>query len=209
MNMPLPIPLPLQLSPLQRFSVPPRLSRALLCCAAAFAAALSLWILATGWRTQAETERKAVQAEVQKISTQLSAALETETARATRAKRFARVKAALGNAPAENPKWEQLADQLSTHPHIAELAFEASPAAPAFPAPENMPVINLQHIRLEAGLLHEGALLALDGIATGFTAHLIPAGCALGREADAAPITLRARCEFNRITLAQPTGDAQ
>ncbi|MDR2925696.1 MAG: hypothetical protein LBU76_07115 [Azoarcus sp.] len=209
MNMPMPTPLLLRQSPSQRFSVPPMLRRALLCCVAALAAALSLWMLAAAGRAEAETRRRGAQADAQKISAQLSAARETESARVARAKRFARMKAALENAPAEKPEWERLAAQLSAHPHIAEPTLDAPPAQPAFPSPENTPVITVQRVRFNAGLLHEEALLALDAITARFTPRLIPAGCSLQREADAAPITLRANCEFERIALAPPSVDAR
>jgi len=199
MNMPIPI--PLQLSQSQGFAVPPVLRRALLCCVAALVGALSLWVLSTVLRADAEAGRNDARADTQKTAMQLANAREAESARVVRAKRFALVKAALENTSAEESEWEQLASQIEAHPHIVDSTMSAQPAQPAFSSHENLPVITLQSVRIEAGLLHEEALLALDAIAHGFNTHLIPTGCSLRREADAAPITLRARCEFERTVL--------
>jgi len=241
MNMPMPIPLPLQLLQSQRFSVPPVLRRALLCCVVALVGALVFRVLSVTWHAEAETERNDARAGMQKTSSLLASTLETEAVRAARAKRFALVKAVLENMPAEQPEWEQLTRQLSASPHIVDPILNTLPVQPAFPAPEpvsnailamdgevseksvhgaagspepyrgnpgrkagatqDLPVITLQRVRVEAGLLHEEALLALDAIVTGAPAHIIPIGCSLQRETDAAPITLRASCEFDRITL--------
>lgn len=204
MNMPVPMPLPLLLPQSQRFAVPPPLRRALLCCIAALATALLLWILSAACRADAEAGRNDARAAAQKTLMQLTGARETESARTARAKRFARVKAALENMPAENSEWEEIAGQLSAHPHIDAPILGALPAQPAFPASEGLPVITLQRVRIEAGLLHEEALLALDAIAANAPAHVIPTGCSLRREADAAPTALRADCEFDWVALVPP-----
>ncbi|MDR2188425.1 MAG: hypothetical protein LBE62_10290, partial [Azonexus sp.] len=122
-----------------------------------------------------------------------------------RAKRFDLVKAVLENSPPE--KTEQITGQLSAHPHIVEPVLTAQPGQSAFSTPENLPVVTLQRVHIEAGLLHEEALLALDAIVTSSPAHAISTGCSLRREADAAPVTLRARCEFDWISLAASSGN--
>jgi hypothetical protein len=202
MNMP--IPLPLQLLRPQRFAVPPLLHRALLCCAAALVGALLLLTLSAAYCVDAEAGRDDARAGTQKTRMQLSNARETESARAARAKRFALVKAALDSMPAGKPGWERLAEELSAHPHIAGPTLNALPAQPAFPASRSLPAVTLQHVHIEAGLLHEEALLALDAIAAASPPYLIPRGCSLRREADHAPVTLRADCEFDWIALAPP-----
>ena len=193
MNMPLPF--PLQLIPSQRFTVPPMLRRALLCCVAALVAALLLWVLSDVWHTEAAAKGDDACAGKQKTAMQLTHAREIEFARTARAKRFAPIKAALENTPPGKTEWEQLTGQLSAHPHIVEPALDALPAQAAFPVFQNLPAIPLQTVRIEAGLLHEEALLALDAIAM----HVTPTGCSLQREGDAAPSTLRAHCEFDWI----------
>ncbi|MCL2161031.1 MAG: hypothetical protein FWH56_03980 [Betaproteobacteria bacterium] len=202
MNMPMSIPLPLRPMQSQRFNVPPMLRRALLCCVSALVGASLLWFLSSVWRADAEAERNDARADTQKTAALLASARETEAARAGRAKRFSLVKAALESMPVEKSEWEQLSSLIEAHPHIAEPALNVQPAQPAFPASEHLPVVTLQRARIEAGLLHEEALLTLDAIATGSPAHVIPSGCSLWREADTAPVTLRASCEFDWITLA-------
>jgi len=201
MNMPMQFPLPLQLLQPQRFTVPPLLRRALLCCAAALIGALLLYILSSAWRAEAEAERDDARAGKQKTAMQLASAHEAESSRAARAKRFAPIKTALENAPPGKTEWEQLTGLLSTHPHIVEPTLDALPAQAAFPAAQHLPVITLQTIRIEAGLLHEEALLALNAVVAASPAHTIPTGCSLRRQADTAPITLRARCEFDWAAL--------
>jgi hypothetical protein len=209
MNMPIPISLPLRFSQSQRLGVPPMLHRALLCCMAVLASTLLLWLLTAIWHDEAESRRNDARASAQKTARQLSDAHETSLAHAARAERFALVKAVLGNNPPEKTEWEQLTGQLSAHSHIAEPSLTSLPGRPAFATPENLPVITLQQVRIEAGLLHEEALLALDAIVSGSPAHVIPTGCSLRREADAAPITLRVRCEFDWIALAASKGSEQ
>jgi hypothetical protein len=184
-----------------RFAVPPVLRRALLCCIAALTGALLLWILSTIWRSEAEAKRNDARADTQKTTSLLASALETEAARVARAKRFALVKTALESMPAEKSEWDQLTRQIEALPHIIEPILNVQPGQPAFPAPENLPVITLQRVHIETGLLHEEALLALNAIVTGAPGHVIPAGCSLRRETDIAPTTLWAHCEFDRISL--------
>jgi hypothetical protein len=207
MNMPLPI--PLQLLQSQRLGVPPVLRRALLCCMAALGSASLLWLLSAAWHNEVESKRNEARTNTQKITQQLSDARETRLAHTARAKRFALVKTALENNPPEKTEWEQLTEQLSAHAHIADPTLTPQLSQPAFSTPQNLPAITLQHVRIEAGLLHEEALLALGSIVTSSPAHVIPTGCSLRREADAAPITLRARCEFEWITLATSKGSEQ
>jgi hypothetical protein len=202
MNMPMPISLPLRFPRSQPPGVPPVLRRALLCCMAVLAGTLLLWLLTVIWHDEAETERNDARASAQKAARQLSDAHETRLAHTARAKRFALIKAVLENDLPEKTEWEQLTGKLSAHPHIAESTLTSQPGQSAFSAPQNLSAITLQHVRIEAGLLHEEALLALDAIVTSSPAHVIPTGCSLRRETDAAPITLRARCEFDWITLA-------
>jgi len=204
MNMPMHVPLPLQLSPPQRFTVPPVLRRALLCCVAALVGALLLWFLSETWRAEAGTERDDARAGMQKTTMQLTGARDTESVRAARVKRFTSIKTALENTPPGKTEWEQLSGQLSAHPHIAEPALDALPSQAAFSGPEELPVITLQRVEIEARLLHEESLLALDAIVGGSPAHVIPTGCSLRRNADAAPITLRVRCGFDWVTLVLP-----
>lgn len=204
MNMPVHIPLPLQLSQPQRFTVPPILRRALLCCVVALVGALLLWALSDTWYARACAKRDTARADTQKTAMQLASAIDTRSAQAARAKRFALVKAALENALPSKAEWEQLIKQLSTHPHIVDPTLEALPGQDEFPAPKNQPAITFQSVHIQAGLLHEEALLTLDAITGNFPTHHIPMGCSLWREADAAPITLRARCEFGRAALMPP-----
>ena len=96
MNMP--IPPPLQLLQSQRFTVPPTLRRALPCCVAALVGTLLLWVLSGALHAEAETERDNARANKHKTAVQLTSALEDESARAVRAKRFALIKTALENA---------------------------------------------------------------------------------------------------------------
>jgi hypothetical protein len=181
----------------------PILRRTLLCCMAALAGASLLWLLSAVWHDEAESKRNDARASAQKAAQQLSDAQETRLAHAVRAERFALVKTVLENNPPGKTDLEELTGQLSEHPHITEPNLTSQPGQPAFSTPESLPVITLQHVHIEVGLLHEGALLALDAIVTGSPAHVIPSGCSLRREADAAPITLRERCKFEWITLAR------
>jgi len=195
MNMPLPF--PLQLSQSQRFTVPQVLRRALLCCVAAFAGALLLWVFSNVWHTEAETKRNDARASTQKTAMQLASAREVAYTRSARAKRFAPIKAALESTPPGKTEWEQLSGQLSAHPHIVEPGLDALPAQTEFPSPEHLPAITFQRVSIEAKLLHEEALLALDTIASSASAHVVPTGCSLRREAGVEPITLWAHCEFD------------
>ncbi|MDR2015708.1 MAG: hypothetical protein LBP99_08875 [Azoarcus sp.] len=209
MNMPMPILLPLQLSQSQHLNVPPVLRHALICCMAALVGALLLWLLSAVWHGEAETARNDVSASTQKTATQLADAREAGLARTARAQRFTLVKTVLESNFPEKTEREQIIGQLSAHPYIVEPVLTAQPGQPAFSSHGNLPVIILRHLYVEAGLLHEEALLALNAIATSSSAHVIPTGCSLHREADAAPVTLRARCEFDRITLAASPGSMQ
>ncbi|MCL2875811.1 MAG: hypothetical protein FWF12_05885 [Betaproteobacteria bacterium] len=147
MNMP--ISPPLQLSPPQRFDVPPVLRRALLCCLAAFVGTLLLWPLSDAWRTEAETERDNARASTHKTAMQLTRALDTESARAVRAKRFALIKTTLENT----------------------LPEKSEPAVPATPVPA--PVARLPKRRFVGTLWRDGRIVAqlFDGDSAGPTAE--------------------------------------
>jgi hypothetical protein len=68
-----------------------------------------------------------------------------------------------------------------------------------------LPSLDIQRLQIDAGLLHEETLLALDALVTDTpTAHVIPVGCVLRREEDDTSVPLRALCEFDWITLAPP-----
>ncbi|MCL2589348.1 MAG: hypothetical protein FWD67_00385 [Betaproteobacteria bacterium] len=215
MNMPMQAPLPLQLSQPHGFAVPPAFRRALLYFVAVLVVALMLWFLSDAWHAEAEAEQNDARVSTQKTVVQLTSARETESARMTHVKRFALIKTALEKTSPGKTEWEQLTRQLSIHPHIVEPTLDSLPIQAAFPEPQNaaasalrathpgrkMPAITIQGVRIEAGLLHEETLLVLDSIATGSPAHVIPIGCSLQREADTAPVTLRALCEFTWVAL--------
>ena len=199
-------------------AVPPLLRRPLLCCVAALAAVLLLRFAATSVLEAREKELDSLRVSVREAETALTAAREEESTRAALAQRFAAVSAVLEKAPPDETEWKQLTRRLAGDERILapDLSVGAVPVHSSAPSmatvvpvapvasPEGLPRINIQRLQINAGLLHEEALLALDALVTDTSAHVVPVGCVLRREENDAPVPLRARCEFDWIALAPP-----
>ena len=194
-------------------AVPPLLRRPLFCCVAALAAVLLLRFSATSVLEAREKELDSLRVSVREAETALTAAREEESTRAALAQRFAAVSAVLEKAPPDEIEWKQLTTRrLAGDERILapDLSVGAVPVhsrttsiAPVA-SPEGLPRIDIQRLQINAGLLHEEALLALDALVTDTSAHVVPVGCVLRREEDDAPVPLRALCEFDWIALAPP-----
>lgn len=181
-------------------SMLPALKRVLLACGVALVAALLLLVLAAAERAEQETERDRARVAAQKTGALLAAAREAETVRTARAQRLAAVSAALAGKPPSEADRETLAARLSGHPHIENPVLSFQDMAPETPG--ELPLIQNRRLRIEAGLLHEEALLALHAMTVDYPAHIVPVGCELHRIDEAAPVTLQARCDFDWIAIA-------
>jgi hypothetical protein len=193
-------------STLAALTVPPALRRPLLACVLALAVALPLWRFAAAMRADAETALASARTTQQKTATRLAAARAEAAAREPLARRLADLRAALPTPMPPAADWERLADRLAADKRIAHITLHAQETPKEAAAKAQPPSIAIQHIYIEANLLHEEALLALDAIATDTPAHVVPVGCALRRDAEASPLTLRARCEYDFVAFAAEEG---
>jgi hypothetical protein len=197
MNMPLP---PVLLLQQHCASMLPALRRVLAACALVLVVVLLLLGLAAADHAEQESERDRARVAAQKTGTLLAAARKAETERAARAKRLAAVSAALAGKPPGEADRETLAARLSGHPHIENPILSLQDTIPA--THEYLPRIQIWRLRVEAGLLHEEALLALHAMTLDQPALIVPVGCQLHRIDEAAPVTLQARCDFDWIAIA-------
>ncbi|MDR0716543.1 MAG: hypothetical protein LBF50_03895 [Azoarcus sp.] len=204
-------------------AIPPALRRPLLFCAMALAAALSAGYSAAAARAGQEARLLDARADAGKLEARLATARESAAARAALARRLAMLAATLGKTPPDEAGRERIAQRLSQDIRIAapRLRLQDAPL-PTLPAPPaGAPAIVIQRLSVDAGLLHEEALLALAATIMDSPVYTIPIGCALQRESgngagtssesaeSAAVHPLRARCEFDWISLAPGTGAPQ
>ncbi|MDR1661354.1 MAG: hypothetical protein LBR95_02845 [Azoarcus sp.] len=183
------------------FFLPPILRRPLLFCTAALIAAALAWHAAAHARAQQQAAASRAGAAIQALETSLALAHEAEARRMALAQRAAALAAMADKAP-EDAEWERLAKRLAGEPRIVGLVLRAQSAPVTASTPNELPSIEIQRLRIDAGLLHEEALLTLHALVADTSARLVPAGCILRREKDAPPAALQARCEFDRMALA-------
>jgi hypothetical protein len=196
-------------------AVPPTLRRPLLLCALTLAAALLVWQLAATFLDNQQTRLNTAHTNLRALDTRLTAAREAQATRAALAQRLATLRTTLGDTRPEEAEGAQLTQRLTQDTRITRPVLHAhatSPAQPAQPSP-GLPSLDIQRLQIDTGLLHEEALLAFTRLVTESAAHIIPIGCALHRQeaedGDNELAPLRARCEFERITLAAQTGTPQ
>ncbi|MDR2093783.1 MAG: hypothetical protein LBP58_10825 [Azoarcus sp.] len=185
------------------FPPPPLLRRPLLFCAAAIIAASSLWLIAASTRAGQETAANRARTAVQALETHLMRSREAQTRRAALMQRAEALAAMAGESP-DSAEWERLAERLAGDTRITHIVLHARSNTVASPAPDGLPPVETHRLRIDASLLHEEALLALDTIVANIPVRLIPAGCALRRETGAASAALRARCEFDWMARPPP-----
>jgi hypothetical protein len=189
--------------PMTRFP-PPALCRALVFCAATLAAASCVWRLAAAARAEQETATSSAFAATRELEARLEDARVAEAERAALARRLAALAELARDAAVPADAWERLARRLDDDPRIAGLLLHAQSRPAAIPTPAGLPGLDIQRLQIEAGLLHEEALLALDAIVADTHARIAPVGCALRREAGAAATSLQARCAFDWVALVFP-----
>ncbi|MDR0701876.1 MAG: hypothetical protein LBF61_05600 [Azoarcus sp.] len=187
------------------FPLPPLLRRPLLFCVAAVIAASSMWVLAASIHAEQEAAARRARTVVQTLETRLMRSREAETRHAALVQRVEALSAMAGEAP-DSTEWERLAGRLAEDTRIANIVLHAQSEPMPSPAPAGIPSIGTHRLRIDANLLHEEAVLALNAIVVDIPARFIPSGCALRRKsgATAAIFTLRVRCEFDWTALAPP-----
>ncbi|MDR1064449.1 MAG: hypothetical protein LBL48_11080 [Azoarcus sp.] len=185
------------------FPLPPLLRRVMLFCAAAVTAASFAWRTAASLRAAQEMAANRSRAAAQTLETRLAHHRETEIRYAALTQR-ANALAALAAQSPDDTEWERLAKRLAEDTRITGLVLRTQSGPAAFSAPDGLLPFDIRRLRIDADLLHEEALLALDAIAADIPIHLIPAGCALRRETGATPATLRAHCEFDWTASVPP-----
>jgi hypothetical protein len=193
--------------PMTRFP-PPALCRALIFCAATLAAASCIWHLAAAARAKQETATSSAFAATRELETRLEGARAAEAERSALTRRLAAL-AALARDAVPADAWERLARRLDDDPRIAGLLLHAQSRPAAIPGPAGLPGLDIQRLQIDAGLLHEEALLTLDAIVADTHARIAPVGCALHREAGAAATSLQARCAFDWVALVLPEEASQ
>ncbi|MDR3213321.1 MAG: hypothetical protein LBT71_05310 [Azoarcus sp.] len=182
------------------FAIPPALRRPLLCCAAALVAALCLWRIAAALCAVQETAVTAARTAARNLEIRLTRAREAEAEHTALTRRFTALAAMAGHSPG-NDTWEQITHRLRDESRITGLVLHAEAHSPALPTPAGLPALDIQRLQIDAGLLHEEALLALEAIVADTPAHIVPTGCALRRESGSTLSALHARCEFDWIAL--------
>jgi hypothetical protein len=174
-------------------------------CALALAGTLCLWLAAATQWTAAEIALHAARTAAQKTSAQLSALRSAANAHQALMQRLADLRAALPPRSAAARNWEGLANRLAADTRIAKVTLHAQDSPTARPPPAQLPGLDIQHLQIDAHLLHEETLLALDAALMDTSERVIPAGCALRRDAGAAPLHLRAHCEYDWIAFTPDT----
>lgn len=206
--------------PLFLSAIPPALRQPLLFCVMALAAALAAGYSAAAARAGQEARLRDARADAGKLAARLAAARESAAARAALARRLAMLAATLGKTPPDEAERERIVQRLSKDFRIAapRLRLQAAPLPVPLVPPAGAPAIVIQRLSVDADLLHEEALLALAATIMDSPVYTIPIGCALQRQggngvdtgsASAAVHPLRARCEFDWISLASGTGATQ
>ncbi|MDR2031193.1 MAG: hypothetical protein LBP86_02810 [Azoarcus sp.] len=184
----------------------PVLRRPLLFCVMALTAALATGYGVAAARVGQEARLRDARAEMEKSAVRLAAARESAAAHAALARRLATLATTLGKAPPDDAGQERIARRLSADTRIAAPRLHLQSAPPPFAPPPGVAPLVVQRLSIDAGLLHEDALLALAATVMDSPEYTLPAGCALHRENGAAVHPLRTHCEFDWISLVPGTG---
>lgn len=108
------------------------------------------------------------------------------------------------------PGWDRARTTLQRDSRVLSLDLHArpaaSPSATEIPGADALPTIRVHHLTLRIDVLHEdGLIAALQTVTAAHDAAVIPLGCAIKRLESINP-ALRARCEFDWLTLHSAAG---
>jgi hypothetical protein len=192
--------------------IAPALRRPIAVCALILLAASLTWGAAVHLRRERQTNLTKTRAARQQIDARM------ETARAQAAKRelIEQKLRDIIEAHADEPEQiiRALADDhrlqnpivhiqpTADLPALAPAASVTTPITTSVTTPIAVPIANFQRLRVDAGLLHEEALLELTD--TFAQARFRPLGCTLRRQGNDAPMPLVVSCEFEWLTLHIP-----
>jgi len=190
------------------FAVPAPLHRPLLVCALALAGTLCLWLAVAAQWAAVDTALRAARAAEQQTSSRLAALRTAANTRQALMQRLADLRAALSPHTSTTRNWERLANRLAADKRIAKMTLRAQDDPASLSTSAQLPGLDIQRLQIDAHLLHEETLLALDATIMDTPERVVPAGCALRRDAGAAPLHLRAHCRYDWIALTL-TPDAE
>ncbi|MDR2689854.1 MAG: hypothetical protein LBB76_08880 [Azoarcus sp.] len=173
--------------------IAPALRRPMIMCVLILLAASLAW----GAVAHLRRERQATLTKARAAGQQIDARMETARAQGARRELIEQKLRDIIEAHASKP--EDLIRALAADPRLRHPSMHI-PSSVDLPAVA--PVAHFQRLRIDAGLLHEEALLELTD--TFAHARFRPLGCTLRRQDDGAPMPLTASCEFEWLTLHIP-----
>jgi hypothetical protein len=189
---------------------PPALRRTLIVCVIILIASGATWGIVAHLRQERHTRLAALRVAEQQLDARLETARADVIRRATLDNQLNVIIDAHAGLPAWKDEWEDFASAFAADARLSDLKAHIRPFSADGDknkdegegedniTAENLPVMNVQRLRMDASLLLEAVLL--DLAAPLARAHLRPLGCALRRQYDEyMPLALS--CDLERLTL--------